>query len=210
MCTTIERIECVGPDGRARRIFFDDGSARTTSAAAMKAIRLGVGDAVAYSAVDASLAEIEPELIRARALQLLGYRERSVHELSERLLANGYPAEAVSSVVERYAQVGLVDDHRFALAWVGARSRAGYGRRRIMRELAEKGVSEEHILAALSEALEHDEVARATAALRGRGARDAKDRERLIRRLVARGFEYRVAIQSVDAVTSGDASDADA
>jgi regulatory protein len=147
-----------------------------------------------------ALAEHEPRLARERALQLLGYRERSRTELLERLLVNGFPREVAESVVERFCEVELVDDSRFASAWIRTRVSAGYGRRRIARELAEKGVDDHLIQSALDDEIHGDEAYRARDSLRGRRPRDAKDRERLIRRLVSRGFELRVALEAVDTV----------
>jgi regulatory protein len=198
MITTIQRIESVGPDRRARRLFFDDSSEpRVTSAAALKLLSLDVGSEVDLEELLTALAEHEPQLARDRALQLLGYRERSRAELRQRLLDNGYPARVVDSVVDRFCEVELVDDARFASAWVRSRGGAGYGRRRIARELEEKGVDEFIIQAALDEELLDDELSRARASLRGRLPRDAKDRERLVRRLVSRGFEFRTALDAV-------------
>jgi regulatory protein len=199
MSTTIQRIESVGPDRRARRLFFEDSSeARVTSAAVLKLLSLDVGSEVDLDQLHAALAEQEPQLARERALQLLGYRERSRAELRQRLLENGYPTGVVDSVVDRFCEVELVDDVRFASAWVRTRASGGYGRRRIARELAEKGVDESIINSALSDELTDDELCRARASLRGRQPRDAKDRQRLVRRLVSRGFEFRTALDAVD------------
>jgi regulatory protein len=199
MGTTIQRIESAGPDARARRLVFEDASeSRVTSAAALKLLALEPGSAVDLPELHAELAELEPRLARERALQLLGYRERSCAELRQRLLDNGYPAGVVDGVVGRFCEVELVDDARFASAWVRSRVSAGYGRRRVARELAEKGVDDDIIQSALDEEMGGDEVSRARDSLRGRTARDAKERERLIRRLVSRGFELRVALEVVD------------
>ena len=127
---------------------------------------------------------VEPQLARNRALQLLGYRERSAKELTGRLLDNGYPVSVVGPIVTRYREVELVDDARFATAWVRSRCSAGYGRRRIARELAEKGIADELATIALDEELAVDEATRAREALRGKVPRDAKERDRLVRRLV--------------------------
>ncbi len=107
-------------------------------------------------------------------------------------------------MVERFCEVELVDDRRFASAWVRSRSSACYGRRRIARELAEKGVADDVIASALDEELDGDELTRAREALRGRRARDSKERERLVRRLVARGFEFRIAREAVDPAADSD------
>jgi regulatory protein len=198
MATTIQRIESVGPDARARRICFEDHSAsRVTSAAALKLLGLTVGSVVDRQELLDELGRCEPRLARERALQLIGYRERSCHELSQRLRDNGYPIPTVAEVVSRFCEVELVDDHRFASAWARSRANAGYGRRRILRELAEKGIDDDTALEAVEDELSGDELTRAQEALRGRVPRGGKDRERLIRRLVARGFEVRVALDAV-------------
>lgn len=198
MSATVERIESVGPDSRARRISFSDGSApRTTSAAALKLLGLESGSEVEPLQLLEELAKHEPQLARDRALQLLGYRERSRQELYQRLRDNGYPDNVVAAVVARFCEVELVDDARFASAWVRSRISAGYGSRRIRRELAEKGVDDDLIAAAIEEEAVDDELSRARASLRGSAARDSRERERLIRRLVSRGFELRVAVEAV-------------
>jgi regulatory protein len=205
MGTTIQRIENAGPDVRARRLIFDDASTpRVTSAAVLKLLSLDVGSAVDTEQLRVALAEHEPRLARERALQLLGYRERSRAELRQRLLDNGYPRDVVDPVVERFCEVELVDDRRFAAAWVRTRDSAGYGRRRIARELTDKGVEQDIISAALDDELHSDELSRATAALRGRAPSDARDRERLVRRLVSRGFEFRVALDAVGRAAADD------
>lgn len=206
MSTSIQRIESVGPDSRARRLCFEDSSpSRTTSAAAQKLLGLDVGTVVDVDELLASLGEHEPRLARERALQLLGYRERSRFELRQRLLDNGYPTEVVEPILDRFCEVELVDDRRFASAWVRSRVSAGYGRRRIARELADKGVADETAEFALAEEILEDELSRAVESLRGRRPRDGKDRERLVRRLVSRGFELRVALDAVGSVPNREA-----
>jgi regulatory protein len=196
--TTIQRIESVGPNARARRICFDgDFAPRVTSASAVKLLGLEPGSTVKPQEILDALARHEPQLARDRALQLIGYRERSRSELTQRLLDNGFPRPVVDTVVARFCEVELVDDRRFASAWVRSRTSAGYGLRRIRRELAEKGVDDEITTAVLDEETDGDELSRARDSLRGRQPRDPKDRERLVRRLVARGFELRVALDAV-------------
>ena len=54
---TILRIETAGPDGRARRICFDDATSRLTSAAAVKELGLEAGFAAGPAEVDATLSD---------------------------------------------------------------------------------------------------------------------------------------------------------
>jgi regulatory protein len=198
--TRIERIENAGPDPRARRIVFSDGSEpRVTSAAALKAICLDVESEVDPTALEDSLAQIELPLAKERALALLGYRERSAREVIRKLQDNGYPQHVAQAVVERFCEVDIIDDARFAAAWSRSRLSAGYGERRIARELAERGVDPDTASAALAEAIgDTDPLSRARDSLGNRRARDQRERQKLVRKLVARGFDLSVALAAVE------------
>jgi regulatory protein len=146
----------------------------------------------------------EPERTRARerSLRLLTQREHSRAELAVRLRDDGYPPSAVEDTLQALVRSGLVDDVRFADAWAHSRARQGYGRRRIATELAQRGVSEDVASAALDAACSDDEVRRARALLRGAVPHDRKQRDRALRRLLARGFEFPVALQALDSSPS--------
>jgi len=209
MVAHITRIETAGPDSRARRIVFDDGSEpRLTAAAALKQFPLEVGMPIEPSDLDVQLLKIELPLAKDRVLRLLGYREHTRSELATKLRNGGYPSSVAQQVLDRFSEVELVDDNRFAHAWVRTRVAAGYGQTRIARELADKGVDPDVASAALAEELEgYDEVARARSALRGKRPADRKERERLIRKLVTKGFALRVALAALDAADDADLSD---
>jgi regulatory protein len=201
MHTHIVRIEDAGPDKKARRLVFDDGSEpRLTSNFAVRELRLEEGMPVDRTALEVSLAQVEPDLAKERALRLLGYRERSTAEVTARLRDSGYSDPIVGQVVRRLADLGLVDDVRFAGMWVRSRKAAGFGERRIARELAQKGIEPE-IAAQALDVESGGELERALAALGQRTARDRKDRDRLLRRLVGRGFDLSVARRAVDTVS---------
>ncbi|NTU71927.1 MAG: regulatory protein RecX [Coriobacteriia bacterium] len=195
----LQRIEVAGPGSKARRLVFSDGEdPRTTSAIAAREIGLVEGAEIERAEVEASLAEVEYDLARERALRLLGYREHSAHELLAKLLDTGYPRHIAQSVADRFVEVSLIDDERFAEAWVRSRVSAGYGPRRIARELKLKGISDALIETALAESQPHEhEVEQACVALRGRRATNKREREKLIRRLVTRGFSLATALEAV-------------
>jgi len=198
--TTLERIEIAGPGAKARRLVFDDGlDPRLTSAAAVKELGLVPEMHISREAVEQSLAEIEPALAKDRALRLLGYREHSAAELRRKLQDNGYPRGLSEAIAQRYIDVELVDDRRFASSWVRSRVSAGYGTRRIKQELAQRGVEPDVIEAALAEDLDPErEVERARRALGGRSAADRAGRDKLVRRLVTRGFSLSVALSALE------------
>ncbi len=185
----IEAIDTAGRSRRARRIRFDDGTERVTAASAVKALGLESGMSLAPPELDSMLAGVEPQLARDRALRLLGYRDRSTRELARRLEDDGYPEKVVRSLVDSLHTLGLVDDVRFAERLVETRVATGYGSRRILHELLECGIGREEAEALLeaSEAVSF-ELDRLRALLRARPPADSHARERLLKKLVSRGF----------------------
>ena len=199
MTHRIVRIEDAGPDRKARRLIFDDGSdERLTSAAAVKQLSLEAGSTVDRVALEDELLGAEGPLAKERALRLLGYRDRSSSELCKRLHDSGYSDQLAQSIVTRFTELGLVDDERFTAAWTRSRLASGVGPRRIQNELALKGVPAHMIAAAMAaECPDDTRLLLAKRALRGQVPADRKLRDRLIRRLVTRGYDLSTAIQAV-------------
>lgn len=77
---------------------------------------------------------------REAALRLLARREHSARELETKLVGKGWPESDASQVIADLAGSGLQSDRRFAESF--ARQRAGrfYGPRRILAELAQRGI----------------------------------------------------------------------
>lgn len=95
-------------------------------------------------------------------LRLLTDRARTVQELSQALRRKEIPDEVAQRVLERFDEVGLVDDEAFAGQWVRSRHRQrGLGRRAIAAELHRKGVAKEIADEALTEIDAESEQARA-------------------------------------------------
>ena len=119
---------------------------------------------------------------------LIARREHSVFELRRKLQRKGLTDEA-DAVIDSLAGSGLLDDERFAHAWVAVRiGRKGSGRRRLVAELIRRGVSrsvaEPVVDAELPEAEELALLRRGAAALKASGYQAAAIR----RRLLAQGF----------------------
>lgn len=205
MTPRVERIEDAGPERKARRLVFDDGSdPRVTSAAALKMTEISVGVEIDPTALDRVLAKIEPSLAKESAFRILGYRDRSRAELERKLRDRGYPAGVADETVARLEELGIVDDQRFAASWVRSRAAQGLGARRIARELVQKGVAAETIDEALAPELSQEtQLQAAVHALRGKVATDPKQRDRFVRRLVTKGFDLRTAIRAVDTDADG-------
>ncbi|HVV76120.1 MAG TPA: regulatory protein RecX [Mycobacteriales bacterium] len=76
----------------------------------------------------------------------------------------GVPADASERVLDRFTEVGLIDDKAFAEAWVDSRHHGrGLGRRALAAELKRRGVDDELAADALSTVSTDDEVVAAQA-----------------------------------------------
>lgn len=143
------------------------------------------------------------ERARAICLRLLTGTPRTRSQLAVALRRREIPEEAVEAVLERFEEVGLIDDAAFAGAWVESRHHGrGLARRALARELRTKGVESaviEEAVARLDPGQE-EETARALVA-RKLGATRGLDRERRIRRLAGmlarRGYPEGLAVRVV-------------
>lgn len=92
----------------------------------------------------------EPDVVMEAAAAFLAVRSRSSEETRRRLRHLGYPHGLCDQVVERLEELGYLDDHEFARAWVESRDRARpRGSVALRRELQQKGVSDAIIAAVL-------------------------------------------------------------
>lgn len=99
---------------------------------------------------------------REICLRLLSDRSRTRQELAHALRRRGVPDEAAASVLERFDEVGLIDDAAFAGQWVRSRhNHRGLARRAIAMELRRKGVDDEVASEALAEVDPDSETRRA-------------------------------------------------
>lgn len=193
----ITDVKAHGRASRRRTVCLDGEPWREMAVEALRELGLRVGDTVDVPEVHDRLREMEPRLARERALRLLLYRDRSVHELHSRLMDDGFTGDVVDEVVGGLASTGLLDDARFAegFARVLVRSR-GYGRERALRELRAHGIDEDAARDALDQAAPpEDETGRART-LAHRMARSGDTVDRLGARLVRRGFAPGVALDA--------------
>ena len=142
-------------------------------------------------------------------LDTLTGQARSRHELEAKLARKGVPEDLADRLLDRFAEVGLVDDAAFARAWVQSRQAGkGLARRALAHELRRKGVEEQVARAALDDVDPDDETEAARTLVR-RKLRSVQrlDRATATRRLagmLARkghpaGVAFRVVREELDA-----------
>jgi regulatory protein len=93
------------------------------------------------------MGEHDPIDLAARALQ---HRDRSRHELEQRLIRAGIDEDRRTDALDTLERVGYVDDHRFAGARAEALANRGYGDEWIRHDLAEHGVAAEAVAEAIA------------------------------------------------------------
>jgi regulatory protein len=87
---------------------------------------------------------------RLAAVALLARRDFACGELADRLEQDGYPAEAVTTVMADLTAARILDDSRFAAQYVAYHAERGQGPRRIAMDLGNRGVAQGLIQAALA------------------------------------------------------------
>lgn len=156
----------------------------------------------------------DPESVaRTIVLTKLAAQARSRSELVEALAAKAVPAEVSTAVLDRFEEVGLVDDTAFAEAWIQSRqSSRGLSRRALRQELRRKGVDDEVIAESL-DALDPDDELAAARRLVERKLRvtrhlDASVRIRRLSGVLARkGYPAGLAFRVVREAIAGEDSD---
>ncbi len=129
----------------------------------------------------------DPESVARKILldQLTG-QARSRAELAKKLASKEVPTEVATRLLDRFEEVGLIDDATFARDWVEQRHAGkGLARRALAQELRRKGIEDEVAREALDELSTDDEVEAARTLVR-RKVRSVRglDQDKAVRRLV--------------------------
>ena len=86
--------------------------------------------------------DVQFNIIYNKSLDLLSRREHSRKEMKEKLLLRYDNTEQINIVLEKLVSNNLINDSRFAEAYVLNRKRKGFGPKKIIFELISKGVKE--------------------------------------------------------------------
>ncbi len=154
-------------------------------------------------------------MAREICLRQLAVRPRTRAELAKVLARREISEEVIAEVLDRYDEVGIIDDAAFARAWVTSRHQGrGLARRALANELRRRGVDAEVATEAL-ETLDEDEEAATARTLVDRKLRTATGTpdqvfRRLVGMLARKGYPAGVAIRAVkDALGARDAEAAE-
>jgi regulatory protein len=123
----------------------------------------------------------------------LAGRQITVAELRRKLVKAEFDEADIEHGIERCTAAGLLDDRRYATAFVESRVRRGHGAARIRQDLARRGIDRQLVAELLVEPGEDGSLtAAAVAAARRKFARvdleESKARAKAMRWLLGRGY----------------------
>lgn len=171
---------------------------------APRAKRAGKKDAATEQAPPPDPAEHAREI----CLRQLAVRPRTRAELAAALRRRGVDEQVAAEVLDRYSDVGMIDDAAFARAWVTSRHEGkGLARRALGSELRRRGVDTDTIGEALEQLDPDAEATTARALVERRMRTTAGTPETIVRRLVGMlarkgyppGLAYRVVKEALAA-----------
>ncbi|MFI7443952.1 regulatory protein RecX [Nonomuraea indica] len=85
-------------------------------------------------------------MARAICLRLLTMAPKTRAQLAQALRKRDVPEEAAEAVLDRFSELGLIDDEAFAEAWVDSRHHGrGLAKRALAAELRQRGVDSETV-----------------------------------------------------------------
>lgn len=154
------------------------------------------------------------ERAREIALRLLTHSPRSASQLHEGLVSRDVEPEVADLIIERYREVGLLNDAELAATIARTRHHErGLARRAVRQELQRKGFEVDDIEVALEQISDDDEheVARELAFKRWNQLQSV-ERDKRVRRVVAmlgrKGYSPALAFALVRECENADNSDA--
>ncbi|MFW6090812.1 MAG: regulatory protein RecX [Actinomycetota bacterium] len=158
--------------------------------------------------------DADPEsAARAIVLRKLSAAPRTRAQLDEAMRRKGIAADVRGRVLERFSDVGLIDDAMFARMWVESRHAGrGLARKALAHELRRRGVDEslvdeavDRLPAAEEEATARELVAKRLPATRGLEARTRT--RRLAGMLARKGYPAALAARVVREALEGEGLD---
>ncbi|WP_082620851.1 regulatory protein RecX [Nocardioides sp. Soil796] len=166
---------------------------------------------------DGSGDEADHEAVARKILldQLTG-QARSRKELADRLAKKNVPDEIAGALLDRFEEVGLIDDEAFARSWIASRQPGkGLARRALAQELRRKGIDDLVAREALDEIDPDDEDDAARRLVRKKlrtmqGLDRVKATRRLVGMLARKGYPPGMAFSVVrDELAAADQVDVD-
>lgn len=195
-------IAVTGRGGRLAEVTLDTGTTYSIDINVFADHDLRVGTVLDLPVVTALLRTDDIAAAKLVATRQLAYRARSTAELTKTLRERGFGEPVIDAVIERFVELGYLNDEEFARRWIANREQvAPRGTRLLRQELRQKGIDADLAEQTLVESNIDDlETARRLAERRMDRLRDLPEdaaRRRLAGYLVRRGFGHET-VRTID------------
>lgn len=153
--------------------------------------------------------EKEVRNLLAKVVHYLSFRDRSLSEIAVFLTKKGANASNQETVLNRLAEMGLINDEAFASQVIESKLKRGYGSKKIYFDLLNKGISSQQTKRMLSQIAKEKWVESACFYIRKKHPikqlnLDQQTRQKIEKTLYSRGFETTTVKSAIDALTSGE------
>lgn len=173
------------------------------------------GDNLSEDLVQFLIRENQKYFLRKKALDLLGRRAHSVHELKLKLIQRKYEQELINDLLFQLVKKNILDDKQFALQYAVERvTLRKIGKQKLKSELIKKGISGDIINEVLqtidiSEDIENAlHLARKKMnALLNRGYDEKRALPKLSAYLLSKGYSFDIIKKVIRNVIGGNESD---
>ncbi len=154
MKEVIHQITSIKPQKKKRRvnIFLDGNFAFGLEEEVAFEHQLCEGERISERQIEKVLYDENIKRAKKKVLDYLHYRARSIKEINDKLREKKFSQEIIDKVVEDFKRVGLLDDEKFAAAFVRSRMvKKKVSKRFLLMELKDKGIKEEKVYKIIDE-----------------------------------------------------------
>ncbi len=201
--TDIKRQKRIG--STRFNIHIDDSYAFTMSDLDVSMSGLRIGQDLSQDEVAKYSQSANEAKAYALALRYLGVRLRSRREILDYLKRKDCETSDIEAALERLEGLGLVDDLKFAQAWIADRMAVRpRSRMRLSQELMAKGVAKDDISAALDELEPEREIETLKTMILRKQRSGYADEKKLQGYLQRQGYRWSLIKQALDEINAED------
>jgi regulatory protein len=172
-------------------VFIDGKYTLSLSEAALLESKLIVGQELSAAELKKIRELASEDGLYDQALRYAVMRLRTIGEMSSYLQRKGVSPALAETILNKLSKIGIVDDGKFASAYVADRQRLRpTSRRKIIYELRAKHVAEDVIQSALNEEQDEEQTTLRALIKRKRQISRYQDDVKLMQYLARQGFSY--------------------
>lgn len=184
---------------KQRKSIFVDGK-YAFSLDEIDCIKLKIGDDITKEQLDNLNIESNLSKAKSKALDYLSRAPHTKHDLGIKLKNKGYDEQIIDLALDELEQMGLIDDMEYATLYMEMAKEKCYGPSKIRYELSHHGVSNDIITEVMEQEGGTDlEQLKELLLTKYRGCdfADIKVKQRAIRYLASRGFNFDIINEAI-------------